>query len=402
MKIGTAVLALSAVLAVSLPPTLSAREIKVGVILSYSGGSAQLGQQIDRGMTLYYNEHKAELGKDKLVLIKRDDKGPNADTAKVLAQELITRDKVQMLAGFVYSPNIMAIAPMVNEAKVPTVIMNAGTAEITTMSPYYARVSFSMWHAGYTMGRYAAQKLHYKTAAVGYTDYPPGKDSLAAFKAGFESAGGKVVDAIPMGGPAQVPDFTPFFQRVKNDKPDAFFVFVPAGAHAAAVAKTYSDLGMKAAGIALIGPGDITQDTELSQMPKEAAGIVTSQHYDADLDNPQNKAFVAAWKKAYGADSTPDFMGEAGYDGMAAIFHAIKATKGAMKPDAVMASLKGWKFQAPRGPIEIDPATRDIVMNEYISEVVVKDGRLGIKTLDTVPGVKDPCKDLKLGPCAKH
>jgi branched-chain amino acid transport system substrate-binding protein len=258
MKIHTAVFGLAAALAVSLPAAGNARDIKVGVILTYSGNSAQFGEQINRGMMLYYNEHKAELGKNKLELIKRDAKNPGGAVAKQLAQELITRDKVELLTGFVYSPNAMAIAPLITEAKVPTVIMNAGTAEITTMSPYFARVSFSMWHAGYTMGKYAAEKLHYKTAAVGYTDYPPGKDSLAAFKAGFEGSGGKVVDAIPMGGPAQVPDFTPFLQRVKNDKPNALFIFVPAGAHAAAVVKTYNDLGLKAVGIALIGPGDIT------------------------------------------------------------------------------------------------------------------------------------------------
>ena len=401
MKISSVAL-MVAVAAALMPTSPSAREIKIGVILPYSGESAQFGEQINRGMMLYYDEHKGELGKDKIDFIKRDSKNPGGATAKVMAQELITRDHVDMLAGFVYSPNAMAVAPLITEAKVPAIIMNAGTAFITNMSPYFARVSFSMWHAGYTMGKYAAEKLHYKTAAVGYTDYPPGKDSLAAFKAGFESAGGKVVDAIPMGGPAKVPDFTPFFQRVKNDKPDALFIFVPAGAHAAAVAKTYNDLGMKADGIALIGPGDITQDTQLGQMPKAAAGIITSQHYAADLDNPQNKAFVAAWKKAYGADTTPDFMAEAGYDGMAAIFHAIKATKGNLEPAKVMASLEGWKFQAPRGPIEIDPKTRDIVMNEYISEVVVKDDHLAMKTLDTVPGVKDPCKAMKLGPCAKH
>ena len=381
---------------------VSAKDIKVGVILPYSGGSAQLGEQIDRGMMLYYNQHKDELKPHTITLIKRDVKGPNADQAKVLVQELVTRERVQLLTGFVYSPNVMAPAPLISEAKVPTVIMNAGTAHIPSLSPYYARVSFSMWHAGYTMGKYAAEKLGYKTAAVGYTDYPPGKDSLAAFKAGFEAAGGKVVDAIPMGGPAQVPDFTPFFQRVKNAKPDALFVFVPAGAHVAAVAKTYNDLGMKSAGIALIGPGDITQDTQLDLLPKESAGIITTHHYAADLDTPENKKFVAAWKKAYGENTTPDFMGVQGYDGMAAIFHVIKTTDGDVTPEKAMAALKGWKFDSPRGPIMIDPATRDVVMNEYINEVVVMGGRLGTKTLVTVPNVKDPCKELKVGPCAKQ
>lgn len=400
MRLNNLLIAVAAV-ALLAPGAVAAKDVKVGVITSYSGGSAQLGEQMDHGMMLYYNEHKSELGGNTITLIKRDDKGPNADNAKVLAQELITREHVQILTGFIYSPNIMAVAPLVNEAKIPTIIMNAGTAHITTMSPYYARVSFSMWHAGYTMGKYAAEKLGYKTAAVGYTDYPPGKDSLAAFQAGFESAGGKVVDAIPIGGPAQVPDFTPFFQRVKDKKPQAFFVFVPAGAHAAAVVKTYNDLGMKAAGIALIGPGDITQDTQLSLMPKEAVGVVTTHHYAADLNNPENKKFVAAWKKAYGADSTPDFVGIGGYNGMAAIFHIVKATNGDVTPDKAMAALKGWKFTSPQGPIEIDPATRDIIMNEYVNRLVLINGRLGTETIATVPQVKDPCKELKVGPCGK-
>ena len=159
-------IALAAAVALA-PAAVAAKDVKVGAIMPYSGGSAQLGEQMDRGMMLYYNEHKGELGGNTITLIKRDSKGPNADTAKVLAQELITREHVQILTGFIYSPNAMAIAPLISEAKVPTIIMNAGTAFITNMSPYFARVSFSMWHAGYTMGKYAAEKLGYKTAAVG-------------------------------------------------------------------------------------------------------------------------------------------------------------------------------------------------------------------------------------------
>ena len=235
-----------------------------------------------------------------------------------------------------------------------------------------------MWHAGYAMGEAAAKTLKAKTAVVGYTDFPPGKDSLAAFKRGFEANGGKVIDEIPMGGPGAVPDFTPFFQRAKDKKPDVFFVFVPAGDHArAAVVKTYGALGMREAGIKLIGPGDITQDTKLQAMGDAAVGLITMHHYNADLDNPENKRFVAAWKKEYGADSTPDFMAVGGYDGMAAIVHAVQATKGKMDGDEAVKSLLGWKFDSPRGPIMIDPETRDIVMNEYLDEVVKgSDGKL--------------------------
>jgi branched-chain amino acid transport system substrate-binding protein len=280
--------------------------------------------------------------------------------------------------------------------------MNAGTAHITTMSPLFVRTSFSMWHAGYAMGEAAAKQLKAKTAVVGYSDFPPGKDSLAAFKRAFEANGGKVIDEIPMGGPAQVPDFTPFFQRAKDKKPDVFFVFVPAGDHALAVVKTYGALGMKAAGIKLIGPGDITQDIKLQAMGDAAIGLVTMHHYNADLDNAANKALVASWKKDYGADSTPDFVAVGAYDGMAVLAHMIKATKGKITDtDAALKSLKDWKYNSPRGPISIDPATRDVVMNEYLVEVVKgKDGKLHQKQLGKIDNVKDPCKEQKIGPCA--
>jgi branched-chain amino acid transport system substrate-binding protein len=204
-----------------------------------------------------------------------------------------------------------------------------------------------------------------------------------------------------MGGAGAVPDMTPFFQRAKDRKPDVFFVFVPAGDHAAAVVKTYGALGMRAAGIRLIGPGDITQDTKLQAMGDAAIGLVTMHHYNADLDNPENKRFVAAWKKEYGPDSTPDFMAVGGYDGMAAIVHAVQATQGKVDADRALAALKGWRFDSPRGPIMIDPVTRDIVMNEYLSEVVKgPDGKLRQKVIGMIEHVKDACKELKIGPCA--
>jgi len=379
--------------------TGQAKEVKIGVVLTYSGGAAQLGQQIDRGMNLYMKTHAGDLGDNTIKLIKRDSKRPGGDIAKNAVKELITREKVDILAGFIFSPNAIASAPLATQGKVPMIIMNAGTAWIPSLSPYIARVSFTMWQSGYPMGLYAKNKLGCTTAAVGYTDYPPGKDSLAAFKTGFESVGGKVVDAIPMGGPRKVPDFTPWFQRVKDEKPSCFYVFVPAGNHASAVAKTFADLGMKKAGIRLIGPGDITQDTKLQDMGPEAIGLTTMHHYSADYDTPVNKAFVAAWKKEYGADTTPDFMGVQGYDGMAAIYHVIKTLNGNIDADKAMDALKGWKFDSPRGPIMIDAKTRDIVQDEHVQMVVQMGNRLGMKVIDTIPRVDDPCKRLKYGKC---
>ncbi len=376
-----------------------AAKIKIGVVLPYSGGAAQFGEQIDRGMNLFIKQHKAAFGGHEIELIKRDSKRPGGDIAKNAVQELITRQKVDMLTGFVFSPNAMASAPLITQGKVPMVIMNAGTAWIPSLSPYIVRVSFTMWHAGYPMGGYAMNKLGCKTAVIGYTNYPPGKDSRNAFATGFEKSGGKVLEAIPMGGPRQVPDFTPFFQRVKNAKPDCFYIFVPAGNHAVAVVKTYANLGMGAAGIKLIGPGDITQDTKLQSMPKEAAGMITVHHYSADYKTPVNMAFVKAWKEAYGADTTPDFMGVAGYDGMAAIAHAITAQDGSISAAGTMKALAGWSYNSPRGKITIDPKTRDIIQDSNVHKVVFKDGRLMIEVIDTFPQVKDPCKANQIGKC---
>jgi branched-chain amino acid transport system substrate-binding protein len=378
-----------------------AATVKVGVVMTYSGGGAEFAQQVDRGMRLYMQQHATDLGDHTIALIKRDAKQPGGATARTAVQELITRDRVDLLTGFIYSPNAIASAPLVTQAKVPMVIMNAGTAWIPNLSPYIARVSFSMWQSGYPMGIYAKETLGCNTAAVGYTDYPPGKDSLAAFQTGYEQAGGKLIDAIPMGGPREVPDFTPFFQRVKDAKPDCLYVFVPAGNHATAVVKTFADLGMAAAGIRLIGPGDITQDTKLQSMGDAAVGMITMHHYAADYDTPTNKAFVAAWKAAYGADSTPDFMGVAGWDGMAAIFHIVKTLDGKITAEGAMDALKGWTFDSPRGPIMIDPATRDIVQDEHVHQVVKEGDRLMIKVIGTTPQVKDPCKALRIGRCGQ-
>ena len=395
----TAAIAVPAGVATTQPA--AAQEVKLGIILPFTGVGAELAQQMDRGMEQYLKLNADQVKPYKITSIKRDSKAPDGATAKIDTQELLTQDKVDVLGGYVYSPDAIASAPVVTAGKKLAVIMNAGTSFITNRSPYFVRTSFTLWHSSYALGVAAAKTLKAKTAVVAYSDYPPGKDSLDAFKKAFEDNGGKVVDAIPSGGPGQVPDFTPFFQRAKDQKPDVLFVFVPAGDHATAVVKTYAALGMKAAGIKLIGPGDIVQDIKLQGMGDAAVGLITMHHYNADLDNPQNKKFVDAWKKDYGADSTPDFTAVGAYDGMAAVVHAIQATKGKMDGDAAVKSLLGWKFDSPQGPVMIDPETRDIVMNEYLSEVVKgADGKLHEKNIGVDKAVKDQCKALAIGPCA--
>jgi branched-chain amino acid transport system substrate-binding protein len=377
-----------------------AQEVKVGVVLAYTGVGAELGRQVDRGMEQYLKLNAEKVAPYKITLIKRDEKNPGGADARTAVQELLTQDKVDILVGWLYSPNAIASAPVVTAGRKLAVIMNAGTAHITQLAPQFVRTSFSMWHAGHAMGEAAAKNLKAETAVVGYTDFPPGKDSLAAFKRGFEANGGKVIDEIPMGGAGAVPDFTPFFQRAKYKKPDVFFVFVPGGDYSSAVVRTYAALGMREAGIRLIGPGDITQDTKLQAMGDAAVGLITMHHYHADLDNEENKRLVASWKDDYGAAATPDYMAVGGYDGMAAIVHAIQLTKGKVDADQALAALKGWKFNSPRGPIMIDPETRDVIMNEYLSEVVNgPGGRLRQKVVGVIENVKDTCKVLKIPPC---
>ncbi len=360
----------------------SAQTIKVGVINTYSGPNATLGDMIDKGIKLYLKQNEKNLPAGvKLEMIYRDDGGPNPDNAKRLAQNLIT--------GVVWTPNAAAIAPLTAEAKVPFFIMNAGASAITTMSPYIARFSFTLWQSSHPMGQWAAKK--YKKVYVAVSDFVPGHDAQAGFEKGFKDGGGEIVGAVRI--PLANPDFVPFMQRAKDAKPDAVFAFIPAGRQATAMMKAYGDLGLAKEGIKFIGTGDITTDEELPNMSDVPLGVITMHHYSAAADRPANKAFVEAWKKEYGANSWPSFMSVGAWDAMDALFESIRAQKGKLDPDKTMELVKQYKnANSPRGPIAIDPETRDIIQNEYLREVRRVGGQLANVELETVPNVKDPWK----------
>jgi branched-chain amino acid transport system substrate-binding protein len=373
---------------------VGAQTIKVGFITSYTGLNGNLGPYMERAVRLYIKQHEKELPPGvKIELITRDDTGPNPDKAKQLAQELIVRDKVNLLAGVIFTPNALAIAPLATEAKVPFIIMNAGTAVITTRSPYIARTSFTMWQSSYPLGVWAARK--YNNAYTLVSDFGPGHDAETAFASAFEKGGGKVVAKVRV--PLQNPDWAAYMQRVKDAKPDALMVFVPAGKTATAVMKNFSDLGLDKAGVKLIGPGDITTDEELPNMGDVALGVTTMFHYSAAADRPANKRFVEAWKREYGQGETPNFLSVGSWDGTALIFEMIKRQKGKLDPDKSMEIAKSWKNpNSPRGAISIDPETRDIIQPEYLREVRKVGGQLvnfEIQTFD--PAVKDPWKELQ-------
>jgi branched-chain amino acid transport system substrate-binding protein len=374
--------------------SVSAQTVRIGIVNTFSGPQASFGEMNDRAMKLYIKMHEKELPPGvKLELIQRDDGGPNPDKAKQLAQDLIVRDKVHLLAGVAFTPNALAIAPLTAEAKIPLIITNAGTSVITTRSPYIARLSFTLWQACVPLGQWAARK--FKRAYILVSDYGPGHDAEAAFSSGFKEGGGEIIGALRV--PLQNPDFAPYLQRVKDAKPDTLMVFIPAGKTATQVMKTFSDLGLDKAGIKLIGPGDITTDEELPNMGDVALGVTTVFHYSAAAERPANRRFVEAWKKEYGATSTPNFVAAAAWDGMDAIFHVVKAQKGQIDPDRTMELLKAYSNpNSPRGPISIDPRTRDIVQDEYLREVRRVGGQLANVELETVArAVKDPWKELQ-------
>jgi branched-chain amino acid transport system substrate-binding protein len=386
-------LAAALVLAAVAPVGAMGQTVKVGIINTYSGPFAGLGEQLDRGIRLYMKQHEKELPPGvTLEIIRRDDTGPNPEVAKRLATELVTRDHVQLLGGVIFTPNALSVAPLATEAKVPFIIMNAGTSMITTKSPYIARVSFTLWQSSYPLAEWAAKHGIKKVYSV-VSDYGPGIDAEQAFTKGFTDNGGQMVGAVRV--PVANPDYTPFLQRAKDARPDAVFSFVPAGKSATALMKTFGDLGLGQAGIRLIGTGDITTDEELQNMGDVALGVTTMFHYSAAATRPANVAFVKAYKAEFGPTQEPSFEVVGGYDGMAAIFHVIEAQAGKIDPDKTMALLKGWKDDdSPRGPIYIDPETRDIVQHEYLRRVEKVNGQLENVELEDLGFVKDPWKEL--------
>ena len=376
----------------SLATPAMSQTIKIGFISSYSGAAAAQGDQLDKGVKLYMKLNGDKLPPGvKIELITRDDTGPNPDVAKRVAQELIVRDKVQFLTGLVWTPNMAAIAPLTTEAKVPFVSMNAAGARIMNNAPYMARVSFTLWQSSYPLGQWAAKK--YKRAYTAVSDFAPGHEAEEGFIKGFKEGGGEIVGSLRV--PLANPDFVPFMQRIKDAKPEVVFGFNPAGKAATGMMKAYADLDLAKAGIKYIGTGDIVTDDELPNMGDVALGVTTVHHYSANAERPANKAFVAAYKKEYGENLNPSFMAVGAWDGMDAIFHAIREQGGKVDPDKTMEALKKWRNpNSPRGMVSIDPETRDVINPEYLREVRKVGGRLANVELETIStGLKDPMKE---------
>ncbi|WP_249222825.1 ABC transporter substrate-binding protein [Noviherbaspirillum sp. L7-7A] len=363
--------------------------IKVGVIAAFSGPFADYGKQMEGGIKAYMKQHGDTVAGKKIELVIKDTTGPSPEIAKRLAQELVVRDKVDFLAGFGLTPEALAVAPIAEQAKKPMIVMNAATSIITTKSNYIARVSMTLPQISGPMATWAV-KNNIKRVVTLVADYGPGIDAETAFKTNLLGGGGQVVESIRV--PLRNPEFAPFVQRIKDAKPEAVFVFVPAGEQGVAFMKSYRERGLAEAGIKVIATGDLTDDHVLPAMGDATLGVITSFHYSAAHDSPENKAFLKNFAAANPNGGRPNFMAVAAYDGMYAIYEVARKLNGKIDGDKAMAVLKGMKIPSPRGPLNIDPQTRDAVQTVYIRKVEKVNGELYNVEFDKFENMKDTGK----------
>lgn len=362
--------------------------IKIGVLAPMSGTFADFGMQISNGAKAYMKQHGDTVDGKKIELVIRDTTGPAPAVAKRLAQELVVKDKVDFIVGFGLTPNAFAAAPIATEAKKPFIIMNAATSAITAKSPYIVRVSFTLAQVTEPMAQWAyksgLRKIHTVVA-----DYGPGHDAEQTFKKAFTKLGGVVIGELRV--PLNNPEFGPFVQRVKDSKPEAVFVFVPAGEMAVGFMKAYNERGLAQAGIKLLSTGDVTDDGVIEALGDNALGVISTHQYSVAHASPENQAFLAAYRQI-SPTQRPNFMAVGGYDGMAAVYQVVRQLKGSIDGDKAMQVLRGMKLNSPRGPIQIDAETRDIVQNVYVREVKRVDGKLYNVEFETIAAVSDPGK----------
>ncbi len=361
--------------------------VKIGVLLPYSGPFADAANQLQAGIDLYIQKHGDEVAGKKIEIIKKDTGGPNPDVARRLAQELVVRDGVDILAGFALTPEALGAAEIADQAKKLLVVMNASTSVITEQSPYIVRTSVTIPQLNYALGKWAFEEAGVKQAYTLVSDYGPGHDAESSFSKGFTEAGGEIVgsDRTPVANP----DFSAYVQRVKDANPEAVYIFVPGGAQPAAIGKALVDRGLAPPDVKIFAQGELTHPEALESMGETARGIITTFHYTLERDDPLNNEFVAGYREANNGRA-PDLFSIGGYDGMHLIYEVLKKTNGDASGDALVEAAKGMSWQSPRGPMSIDPETRDVIQTVYIREVQEVDGELQNVIIHEIPDVKDP------------
>jgi branched-chain amino acid transport system substrate-binding protein len=365
--------------------------VRIGLVLTLSGQFADAGNQLDNGIKTYMKQHGDTVAGKKIEIIRKDTGGPAPDVAKRLSQELVVRDKVDILAGYVLTPNAMAAGDVSAEAKKFMVVMNAATSIVITKSPYMVRTSVVLPQVMETFGTWAATKGGLKQNYTMVTDYGPGHDAEAAFQTGFKGAGGTIVGSVRF--PVANPDFSAFVQRAKDLAPQSIYIFIPGGAQPAALGKAFAERGIDLNKTRILGSGETTAEAALKSMGDTALGIITAWHYDYKLDNKLNQAFVKEFNAMHGRN--PDFFSIGGYDGMHAIYETLKKTKGNTDAEAMIKAAKGLKWDSPRGPMMIDAETRDVVQDVYIRRVQKVGNELVNVPFDKVAAVKDPAGERR-------
>jgi len=361
--------------------------VKIGLINVLSGQFADAGIQLDNGIKTYMKQHGDGVAGRKIELIRRDVGGPAPDVAKRLAQELVVRDNVDLLAGFLLTPNALAAADVSAQSKKFMVVMNAATSIIITKSPYMIRTSVTLPQVMETFGTWAARSGIKKCYTM-VTDYGPGHDSEAAFQRAFKEAGGEIVGSVRF--PMANPDFSAFVQRAKDLDPECIYIFIPGGAQPAALGKAFAERGIDLNRTKVLGSGETTSEQALKTMGDAGLGMISAWHYDYKSPAPLNVEFVKAFNEMHGRN--PDFFSLGGYDGMHAIYEALKKTAGKTDGDALINAAKGMKWESPRGPMSIDAQTRDVVQTIYIRRVEKVGGELVNVPFDKVENVRDPTR----------
>jgi branched-chain amino acid transport system substrate-binding protein len=373
----------------ALSPAAAQDTIKIGVILPYSGQFADVGNQLDNGIKLYMKQKGDSIAGKKIEVIRKDVGGIAPDVAKRLAQELVVRDKVDILAGFALTPNAMAAGDVSAEAKKFMVVMNAATSIITTKSEYMARTSVTPPQLNESFGAWA-YKNGVKKAFTMVSDYGPGHDAEQAFHRAFKESGGEIVGSVRF--PVANPDFSAFVQRAKDANADGIYIWVPGGAQPAAVQKALAERGIDPKKTKILGQGELAEENALKSVGDTSIGIITVYHYDYNHDSKLNREFVKAYNDLAGGRN-PDIYSVGGYDGTHLIYEALKKTGGKTDGQALIAAAKGMKWESPRGPISIDPETRDIIQTVYIRRVEKVGGALRNVEFDKIENVKDPVKE---------
>ena len=377
----------AAALLLGAPSAQAQGTVKIGLINVLSGQFADAGIQLDNGVKTYMKQYGDTVAGKKIEIIRRDVGGPAPDVAKRLAQELVVREGVDILAGFLLTPNALAAADVSAQAKKFMVVMNAATSIITTKSPYMIRTSVTLPQVMETFGTWAA-KGGTKKCYTMVTDYGPGHDSEAAFQRAFKEGGGEIVGSVRF--PVANPDFSAFVQRAKDMNLECIYIFIPGGAQPAALGKAMAERGIDPTKTKILASGEATSEQALKSMGDAGLGIISAWHYDYKSDAPRNVEFVKLFNEMHGRN--PDFFSMGGFDGMHAIYEALKRADGKTDGESLITAAKGMTWDSPRGPMSIDPETRDVVQTIYIRRVQKVGGELVNVPFDKIEKAKDPTR----------